>query len=469
MVFSSNLFLLKFLPVFLLAFFISPRKYRNVVTLIASFVFYVWGAPKFIFLLLGSLYLDYYLVRFIHLSEGRARKGFLAASVVLNLLLLLFFKYSNFFIDNVNLLLSGFERPTIEWIRIGLPIGISFITFHKLTYAIDTYRRLHNPLDDFSDYLLYIMMFPHQIAGPIVRFSEIAYQIEDKEREVSNDMRLQGMFRFIEGLGRKVILANPLGEMADQVFAMDTNDISSPIAWVGILAYTFQIYFDFSGYSDMGIGLARMIGFVFPENFNFPYVSESITEFWRRWHITLGRFMRDYLYIPLGGNKVSTGRMYLNLWIVFLVSGLWHGASWTFVVWGAYHGFILILDRLFLLKVYARLGRFFSIPFTFLLTVIGWVFFRADNLNQAYSFIGKMFSFDSGMSVNLDQRFLVVFLLSVLISFYPLYRPLFAKRMADYERPSLLILRSFALVILLLWSISEINSSGFNPFIYYRF
>lgn len=361
----------------------------------------------------------------------------------------------------------------ISWEKVALPIGISFITFHKLTYAIDAFRKVHSPLQHFSDYLLYILMFPHQIAGPIVRYNEIADQLEDKERRVTADFRFTGMVRFIEGLGKKVIIANPLGIVADQVFALDISDTSSGVLWLGILAYTFQIYFDFSGYSDMGIGLARIIGFTFPENFNFPYVSKSITEFWRRWHITLGRFMRDYLYIPLGGNRVGKIRLLFNLWFVFLISGLWHGASWTFIVWGAFHGLILILDRLFLLKFYEKIGGFLSLVITFLLTVIGWVFFRAETLPQAFTYIRRLFSFSQGYStIEVSDRFIIVFSAAILISFFPLLSGFFAKKVSPTltKVPVLTVsLKTAVLFIIAIWCIAEINSSGFNPFIYYRF
>jgi alginate O-acetyltransferase complex protein AlgI len=475
MVFSNNFFLLSFLPLFFLAYYISPNQFKNIIALIGSLFFYAWGAPKFIFVLLLSLFIDFYLVKFIYHGTGKRKKTILIISLVLNIGLLAFFKYANFFVENVNGLVSNWGAAGIcNWVQIALPIGISFITFHKLTYSIDAYRNIHPPLEKFGDYVLYIFMFPHQIAGPIVRFNEIADQIENRDSEYTIDNRLSGMFRFIIGLSKKVIIANPLGAVANAVFTMQLGHISTIAAWIGILAYTFQIYFDFSGYSDMALGVAKMMGFTFPENFNFPYISKNITEFWRRWHITLGRFMRDYLYIPLGGNKVSKTRLLLNLWIVFLVSGLWHGASWTFVVWGAYHGFLLILDRLFLLKLTERMYTPIRVLLTFFFTLIGWVFFKSTDLHFALGYIGQLFSFSSSISTNLifESRFWTMLVLAATISFYPLCSSFFESKLnqvaVTWEK-TILILKGTLLLALLLICIADINGSGFNPFIYFRF
>jgi len=470
MVFSNNFFILSFLPLFFLAYYLAPNKHRNLIALLASLFFYAWGAPKFIFVLLLSLLIDFYLVKQINETQGKASKRALRISVILNIGLLGYFKYANFFIENTNAMLHSFGAKQVDWTSVALPIGISFITFHKLTYAIDAYRRVHKPLDKFGDYVLYIIMFPHQIAGPIVRFNEIADQIENRDSAYTIDNRLDGMFRFVKGLSKKVLIANPLGNAADAVFALQITDMTTPTAWLGILAYTFQIYFDFSGYSDMAIGLAKMMGFTFPENFNLPYISKNITEFWRRWHITLGRFMKDYLYIPLGGNKVSKSRLLLNLWIVFLVSGLWHGASWTFVVWGAYHGLLLILDRLFFIKLMDKLFSPIKIIITFFLVIIGWIFFRAADVNFALQFIHKLFSVSNTVKVQplFELRFWVMLLAASIISFYPIFN-LSLKNMEQKWEKLFLITRGSVLLLLLIICISDINSSGFNPFIYFRF
>ena len=440
-----------------------------------SIFFYAWGAPKFIFILLFSLFIDFYLMRIIYSTEGKLKKRALALSVTLSITLLAYFKYANFFVDNVNQLVSHWGANGIcNWTAIALPIGISFITFHKLTYAIDAYRNVHKPLEKFSDYVLYILMFPHQIAGPIVRFNEIADQIENREKQENIDNRLAGMFRFVIGLSKKVLIANVLGAIATPIFEMKIGDISTSAAWIGILAYTFQIYFDFSGYSDMAIGLAKMLGFTFPENFNAPYISASITDFWRRWHITLGRFMKDYLYIPLGGNKVSGFRLLMNLWIVFLVSGLWHGAAWTFVIWGAYHGLLLIIDRVLLLRVYKSVFRPISILLTFFMVMIGWVFFKSPDLHFAFAYIGQLFSFSSKIHTSLEtgSHFWFIFFVAIGICFYPLFKTKSVSFISDAETrfsKPLLVFKAFLLMVLLIVCISDISGSDYNPFIYFRF
>ncbi len=348
MVFSSVSFLLYFLPIFLLLYTIASPAYKNWIILFFSVYFYSWGAPRFVFLLLGSTLLDFYLVRYMSQQiDSKKRKYLLMLSLSLNLGLLAVFKYANFFVENIQTILVASGSSSFAWTNIALPIGISFYTFQTLTYSVDVYRKVHAPLRSVKDYLLYIMMFPQLIAGPIVRFNTIADQIE--HRVETHQDKLQGFYRFCIGLAKKVLIANVLGEVVLLLLGeqpgISTNwaSLNSSLAWYCLLAYTFQIYFDFSGYSDMAIGLGKMMGFSFPENFDNPYNSRSISEFWRRWHITLGAFMRSYLYIPLGGSRVAKkSRLYVNLWLVFLLSGLWHGASWNFVIWGAFHGFFLV-------------------------------------------------------------------------------------------------------------------------------
>ena len=473
MVFSSSLFLLYFLPAFLIIYFLLGKKLKNIFALAASIFFYAWGAPDFIFIVLGSIIIDFYIVNWLNTSKGKKKRILLGLSVILNIGLLLYFKYANFFIDNLNDALSirGFEN--VKWTYIALPIGISFFTFQKLTYSIDVYRGVHAPLKKVTDYALYILMFPQLIAGPIVRFNEIADQIEDRSWNENNNNRITGFFRFTIGLGKKVLIANVLGEQVDILFGMQPLDFNTTTAWLGIIAYAFQIYFDFSGYSDMAIGIGRMIGFNFPENFNNPYIAQNITEFWRRWHITLGRFMRDYLYIPLGGNRVSTGRIYFNLWVVFLLSGLWHGAAWNFVIWGAFHGLFLVADRLFLLKVYKTIGKVPSIMITFFITLIGWVLFRADNMTIAWNYLGNMFSFEfANDSIYFDKKFYTILIIAIIFSFWGGFQKIESWQenlFAQYKgRKTILIMFSISLLILIV-SIGSITSSGFNPFIYFRF
>ncbi len=473
MVFSSSLFLLYFLPAFLIIYYLLPARLKNLFALIASIFFYAWGAPIFIFVVLGSIIVDFYIVKSLYRSEGKKKSALLASSVVLNVGMLLYFKYANFFIENVNVLLGWIGLEAVRWTAVILPIGISFFTFHKLTYCIDVYRGVYHPLKKVSDFALYILMFPQLIAGPIVRFNEIAGQIEDRSWNENNNNRLTGFFRFTIGLGKKVLIANVLGEQVDRIFAIEQLSFNTTTAWIGIVAYAFQIYFDFSGYSDMALGIGRMIGFSFPENFNNPYISQNISEFWRRWHMTLGRFMRDYLYIPLGGNRISKTRMFFNLWLVFLISGFWHGAAWNFIIWGAFHGFFLIADRLFLLKFYQWIGKLPSILITFFITLIGWVLFRVDSMTMAFDYLNRMFAFNfKHDQLYFENKFYGILLIAIFFSFFGgiLKIEKWQENLYKQGKPLRIIFPMLAVAILIfIVSLSSITSSGFNPFIYFRF
>lgn len=474
MVFSSIVFLLYFLPAFLLAYYFVDKKFKNIVILISSIFFYSWGAPKFIFVILGTTFLDFHLVRWMSKTENQLhRRLMLAFSVSVNLGLLFYFKYSNFFIENVNAVLSVFGSSSIHWTKLILPLGISFYTFETITYVVDVYRRVHKPLHNFWDYQLYIILFPKLIAGPIIRYHDLADQITDRSQNENIDNRLTGFYRFVIGLAKKVLIANQMGLQADSIFSVSYANLDSYAAWIGILAYSFQIYFDFSGYSDMAIGLAKMIGFKFPENFNNPYISASITEFWRRCHMTLGAWMRNYLYIPLGGNKVSSkGRLYFNLWFVFFASGLWHGASWSFIIWGGYHGLFLILERSFLQKVYDTVGRLFSTIITFFIVVIGWVFFRVEKVGDAFNYIKRLFAFNFQSSLSFDSEFYTFLILAVFFSF-------FAYSHKGKELQEAIYFNDYSIKkhvagftiagMLLILCIASISAFGFNPFIYFRF
>ncbi|HRP85240.1 MAG TPA: MBOAT family protein [Saprospiraceae bacterium] len=473
MVFSSIVFVLYFLPVFLVLYFIIDRRYKNVLILVSSILFYAWGAPKFIFVILGTTLLDFILVHYMdRMDTDWKRKVMLSISIVVNLGLLVYFKYSNFFIENINLFLSGLGFNEVAWTKLVLPIGISFYTFETITYVVDVYRRIHRPLTNFWDYQLYIILFPKLIAGPIVRYHEIADQITDRSANENNENRLTGFYRFVIGLSKKVLIANQMGAQADMIFSQDYHQLSMMHAWVGILAYTFQIYFDFSGYSDMAIGIGRMMGFRLPENFNSPYTSGSITEFWRRWHITLGKWMRNYLYIPLGGNRISSGRTYMNLWLVFVASGLWHGASWNFVIWGAYHGCFLVLERTFLLRLYNRIGRVVPIVLTFFVVVIGWVFFRVEHFNDALTYISRLFAGGMEQFSLPNGRFIAIFLIAVFFAFFAVAQRTYAFQQKVFEQNYSLrghLLMTPVILILFVLSLASITSFGFNPFIYFRF
>lgn len=473
MVFSSTLFLCFFLPAFLLLYFLLPYRFKNYLILLASIGFYAWGAPKFIFVVLGVLLIDYWLGNRIYESEQRLKKIYLIASILLNVGMLFYYKYSNFFIENVNEVLHLAGYSAISWTKIVLPIGISFFVFQEMSYTIDIYRGEHAPLKKFSDYMLFIFLFSHLIAGPIVTYHVLADDIVDRRKKINANYRLAGFFRLMVGLGRKVLIANVLGEVADQVFNQPVTQLTTADCWLGAFAYTFQLYFDFSGYSDMAIGLGKLMGFDFPENFNNPYISQNITEFWKRWHITLGAWMRRYLYIPLGGNRVSEKRLYANLITVFLLSGLWHGASWTFVLWGAYHGFFLICDRLFLDKLTARVPAIFRVMFTFFVALIGWVLFRADSLNYAGAMLIQMFSFNCG-NISFFLTHLQVYMLIVapahcLLALLPGLEQWQAKWFAVTDRVEINLARVAIIALLFAFSLSFITANSFNPFIYYRF
>ncbi len=473
MVFSSTIFLVYFLPLFLLFYQFIDKRYKNYFILLASIFFYSWGAPKFIFILIGSTILDFYIVRALDKStDASVRKRLLAFSISMNVGLLVFFKYTNFLLENVNAVLGIANIDPFTWTKILLPIGISFYTFQTLTYSIDVYRKVHRPLDKLSDYLLYIMSFPQMIAGPIVRFNLIAKEIISRDEKTKD--KLQGFIRFSIGLAKKVLIANVMGAQADLIMNQPASEIGFLMAWVGILAYTFQIYFDFAGYSDMAIGLGRMMGFSFPENFNNPYISKNISEFWRRWHITLGQWMKDYLYIPLGGNRVgSPSRLYFNLWFVFLVSGLWHGASWNFVFWGAFHGLFLILDRLFLIQLLNSLGKIPSILITFFIVMIGWVFFRIEKFSDALAYLGQMFSPSAEGYLEVIPSFYLFLGIAVFFSMITFFD--FGKKWEqsvffnkEMKLPSLTFWTIIAILFYII-CLMQVTSSDFNPFIYFRF
>ncbi|HEX8348736.1 MAG TPA: MBOAT family protein [Hymenobacter sp.] len=458
--------------------------------LVASLLFYAWGGLNFLALFLASVVVNFVLIRFMDRASSWQKRIYLIMSIVINVAMLFYFKYANFFVENASAMRGYFGGAPLTWEQVVLPIGISFFTFEKLTYTIDVYRGVNKPLKSFWDFMLYIMLFPKMIAGPIVRFHEIAGQLNDRAAFETIDHKLAGLFRFVIGLSKKILIANVLGEQADTIFQLDPATISTPLAWLGAIAYTFQIYFDFSGYSDMAIGIGRMIGFQFPENFNSPYASRSITEFWQRWHITLGRWMRDYLYIPLGGNRVKPARLYVNLWTVFILSGFWHGAAWNFIAWGAYHGLFLVLDRLFLLRIYKKIGALSIVP-TFLITVLGWVLFRAATLTSALAYISRMLGraaelpeggseTSSAVSAatllnwqRLDLQFWVLLAVGAVFAFMNALPILERFTLGLYATHTLTLRRSvvYGLVtaVLLVLSASSIVSSSFNPFIYFRF
>lgn len=473
MVFSSSIFLFYFLPIFLVTYFAVNKKYKNLVALLFSTFFYAWGAPEFVGLVFGSLIVDYFIVKQLEKTTDK-RRLLLIISIVLNIGMLAYFKYANFMVENFNSIIESFGGNPGSWTKVVLPIGISFFTFQKLSYTIDIYRKESKSLDKFVDYAMYIMLFPQLIAGPIVRYNEIANQITDRSKTETNDNRLAGFYRFVIGLAKKILIANSLGAVVDEIFAMDPFLLSTEMTWIGVIAYSFQIYYDFSGYSDMAIGIGKMIGFNFPENFNNPYVSRNITEFWRRWHMTLSRWMRDYLYIPLGGNRVKTkARFFFNLWIVFFLSGLWHGAAWNFVAWGVFHGLFLVIDRLFLVKFTDKIGKYPAVILTYFITLIGWVIFRSESLEYAIDYITRMFEFiNTGSFVYYSNKFWFYLLVGGGFAFITLFK--FGKKIEKWifykihNRYEIIPMTLIVLGLLFICA-CHISLGGFNPFIYFRF
>ena len=485
MIFSSSLFLLYFLPFFLIVYFLIDRKFKNWLLLVASIAFYAWGAPVFVFYVMGSVLVDFLLIGQMSRKEGTARRSLFWISVMLNLALLLYFKYMNFFVDQFEIMLGWFGSKPADWTKIALPLGISFITFQKLAYTLDVYKSRHPVFEKLQDYALFIFMFPQLISGPIVRPGQISSQITDRSPQDNIDSKLSGFYRFIIGLAKKVLIADTLGVTVNEIFSLAPSELSSGLTWMGAIAYSFQIYFDFSGYSDMAIGLARMLGFRLPENFNFPYISQSITEFWRRWHITLSFWFRDYIFLPLAyatSRKLPKER-YIGLradkiiyliatTVTFLLCGFWHGAAWNFIVWGAYMGVFLIADRLFLLKYLKKAGRIPSIAVTFFLLMIGWLIFRSQTLDEAWFFIRRLFQFHAADNmVWLNPKFWTMLIIAIVFSFWGVIKKAESLVEKLYFTPGNALIITFSVIAILLFILSEatISSSGFSPFIYFRF
>ncbi len=470
MLFNSPLFLFLFLPVVFSAYFLAGRKLRNTVAIIASILFYAWGEPKFIFVVTASAVIDWHLGNGIFHSSGKyARRALLAISIVLNIGILFYFKYTNFFIDNLAKALITMHLQPVSIAQIALPIGVSFIVFEKITYVVDIFRGTGQPAPRFSSYLLYVLLFPKLLAGPIIKYHDIADQLDS--RPITLDDITAGLFRFSFGLAKKVLIADSLGDIVDNIFALSAPDLGFYNAWTGAVFFALQIYFDFSGYSDMAIGLGRIMGFRILENFNMPYISSNFTEFWRRWHISLSTWIRDYLYIPLGGGRRSPPRVYFNLWFCFLLSGLWHGANWTFVLWGVYHGSFLIADRVFWQGLQKKLPRIFNIAVTFFLLLIGWVLFRSQTFGQAWFYLCALFNplLTEGKLIYMGNNIIFFAAAGLILSFFPasgIYNRLKNKiRQAPWSR-ELELAGAFLLCII---SIGKISTMTFNPFLYFRF
>ena len=472
MVFSSMLFLFGFLPSVLAVYFLVPKRFRrarNLVLLTFSLFFYAVGEPKYIFVMLLSIVLNYISGALVASASGQKRKKcVLGVAVFLNLAVFFYFKYTLFVIQNIN---SAFSTA-LPLPEIVMPIGISFFTFQGMSYVFDVYYGSARVQKNILNVALYISLFPQLIAGPIVRYQTVADEIEARSETLSG--AASGVRRFCLGLGKKMLLANSMGVVADAVFALAPERISLPLAWIGAAAYTFQIYFDFSGYSDMAIGLGRIFDFHFLENFDHPYVSRSITEFWRRWHISLGTWFRDYVYIPLGGNRVSPPRQVVNILAVWLLTGIWHGASWNFVAWGLYFALLLILEKKFLLRVLARMPRAVSHVYALVFIVLGWVIFRSPSLSYALGYMGRMFS-PQALSYDAQALYYLIeyglaFLLCIVFSFPLRQRLCNAGRKAGAaSQAALRALYSLFCLLLFALSVVYLANTSFNPFIYFRF
>lgn len=466
MVFSSTIFLCVYLPLVLLGYYICPKKGRNLFLLIASLVFYAWGEPKYVFLMIFSILVNYIFGRLMDKNRGRQKrmKLLLVLSVVIDLGLLSVFKYTDFIITNVNAIFGA----SFDLLNIALPIGISFYTFQAMSYTIDVYRNDVRVQKNLIDFGMYITMFPQLIAGPIVRYADVQDQLA--ERSVTTADFSEGIMRFVVGLGKKVLLANQMGAVWSEIYALG-GDVSALMAWTGAIAYTFQIYFDFSGYSDMAIGLGRMFGFKFPENFRYPYQSVSITDFWRRWHITLSTWFKEYLYIPLGGNRCGLARQALNLLIVWSLTGFWHGAGWNFVMWGLYYFVILFIEKLFLLKALDKLPKLFRHVYALLLIVIGWVIFASDDVSVLMPYLGSMFGANGavgGMDVyTLFTKAALLIICCVASTELP--KRLFLSATGAMNEKAAFTIKSVMTIALLALSMILLIGDSYNPFLYFRF
>ena len=463
MVFSSTIFLQFFLPiVFILNYFVQ-KKYSNILLLMASLVFYAWGEPVLVLLMVASVVLNWFVGRVIAKTSGGAKKAALAIGVVCDLAILGYYKYAGFLVS----ILNGIVGKTLIAVpQISLPIGISFFTFQAISYIVDVYRGDTDASPKLVNVALYIAFFPQLIAGPIVKYKDINKQIE--ERSITWDGVTKGFRRFIIGLAKKVLISNVMGACVDAIFSSELASVGSAEAWVAALTYMFQIYYDFSGYSDMAIGLGKMFGFDILENFQYPYMSSSITEFWRRWHISLGSWFREYVYIPLGGNRKGVARTYINLFIVFFLTGLWHGADLAFVLWGLYHGFFSIIERVGL-KKWLDKHHWVGMLYCFLVVLFGWVLFRAANTGLAVRYIARMLMPWRYQSTGLllqcvDLKTIAVFCCAVLGMGFAKFTPEKIMNKWRYSVPE-----SILCVLLLVLCLASVAGNSYNPFIYFQF
>ena len=471
MVFSSVLFLFRFLPIFMICYFLVPRKMKNLVLFLGSLVFYAWGEPVYVFLMLFSTISDFVWGRLIEDFRGKpSSRIFLLCSLVINLFILGFFKYADFLIQTVNSVFG----TAIPLLGLPLPIGISFYTFQTMSYAIDVYRGEMRAQRNILQFGVYVAMFPQLIAGPILKYHQVEKYLADRHTDLNAIS--YGSKRFVIGLAKKVLLANNLGLLWEQVSAMENSQMSVLMAWLGIVAYAFQIYFDFSGYSDMAIGLGAILGFHFPENFNYPYTAGSVTEFWRRWHISLSTWFREYVYIPLGGNRKGLAKQIRNILIVWMLTGIWHGAGWNFLLWGLWFALFLILEKLFLGEFLENVAVVMGRVYTLVVVLISWVFFELDTPSQILAYLQAMFGLNGVGLVNNQALFLgqeyLVLLLVALVACFPFGTMLVHRLRSSKTGPAMALYRLGEKIVpatLLIVSVAYIVDASYNPFLYFRF
>lgn len=471
MVFSSVLFLFRFLPIFMICYFLVPRKMKNLVLFLGSLVFYAWGEPGYIFLMLFSTISDYVWGRLIEEYRGKDRSRiFLLCSIGINLFILGFFKYADFLLQTVNTVFG----TSIPLLKLPLPIGISFYTFQTMSYVIDVYRGDTKAQRNILQFGVYVTMFPQLIAGPILKYHQVERYLQDRRTDL--DAISYGVKRFVTGLAKKVLLANNLGLLWKQVTELGNEQMSILMAWLGIAAFALQIYFDFSGYSDMAIGLGAVLGFHFPENFNYPYVATSVKDFWHRWHISLSTWFKEYVYIPLGGNRKGLPRQLFNILVVWMLTGIWHGAGWNFLFWGLWFALFLILEKLFLGEVLESVPKVFGRVYTLAVVLISWVFFALESPGEILAYLQAMFGMNGVGPVNSLAMFLsneyLVLLVIALVACLPLGSRLVHALKSSKTGPAMALYRLGEKVIpavLLLLSVAYIVDASYNPFLYFRF
>ncbi|WP_296628371.1 MBOAT family O-acyltransferase [uncultured Negativibacillus sp.] len=462
MVFSSLLFLFRFLPITFLIYYLAPTKLKNTVLFLASLFFYTWGEPKFFPIMLVSIAVNYVaglLMERFDKKEGVRRACFWIAFAI-TLGFLLFFKYTNFFLSNINALL-GTSLPLLSSSEFHLPLGISFYTFQIMAYTIDVYRRKIKVEHNLIDFGTFVVLFPQLIAGPIVLYSDISREL--KHRKITLEQINDGAGLFIMGLASKILLADTIGALWTEVQTLGFANVSTPLAWMGLLAYSFQIYFDFSGYSLMAIGLGRMLGFFFPQNFNYPYISKSVTEFWRRWHITLSSWFREYVYIPLGGNRVGRARHFFNIFAVWFLTGFWHGANWNFIFWGLYFFVLLMIEKIFLLKRLEK-SRILSHVYLIFFVMIGWALFALSDLSALGELLQRLFSLNGGNDWMYYLRDYAGMLILCVLASTPFFKVLADSRLGKNR-----VVRTVFLSVVLLVSVAFMVDSTYSPFLYFNF